>query len=216
METSPNEVRTQETAADLTGLYAALSTFQSELKPMERTVEVNAGTYKFKYTPLDEIMKNIYPLLGKNGLAVRHELNAGGIECVLTHKTGTELRSGAVQVGRSGDMKNIGGQITYARRYTLTMLLGIASEEDTDAKDLKVPEGKQTVKDAAQTLDVSVQIAALETCTTLTMLKKTWAGFKPEYRNNMEVFKKKEEIKSILEKEAEEVEDGETIQTLPD
>jgi len=209
MEQSPTITTT---APDMAGLFAALSAFQMELKPMERTVEVNAGSYKFKYTPLDEIMKNIYPLLGKNGLAVRHELNQGGIECVLSHKSGAELRSGAVQVGRSGDMKNIGGQITYARRYTLTMLLGIASEEDTDAKDLKVPEGKQTVKEAAQSLDVTEQLAALEKCMSLPDLKKTWAGMKPEYRNNMEVFKKKEEIKAILDKEAEEVESGKTIQ----
>ena len=209
MEQSPTIT---PTAPDMAGLFGALSAFQMELKPMERTVEVNAGSYKFKYTPLDEIMKNIYPLLGKNGLAVRHELNEKGIECVLSHKGGAELRSGAVQVGRTGDMKNIGGQITYARRYTLTMLLGIASEEDTDAKDLKVPEAKQSVKEAAQSLDVTEQLAALEKCMSLPDLKKTWAAMKPEYRNNMEVFKKKEEIKAILDKEAEEVESGKTIQ----
>ena len=31
-------------------------------------------------------------------------------------------------------MKEVGGQITYARRYTLALVLGIATEEDNDVK----------------------------------------------------------------------------------
>jgi hypothetical protein len=118
--------------------------------------------YKFNYAPLGAIMALINPILAKHGLAVRHELTKDGIECILTHetyqdeqvKTGTsltklasgdqseeffstitqnELRSGAIQIKREGDMKDIGGAITYTRRYTLGIVLGIASDEDLDA-----------------------------------------------------------------------------------
>lgn len=43
------------------------------------------------------------------------------------------IRSMPIKVKREGDMKGIGGDSTYARRYTLGEVLGIASEDDNDA-----------------------------------------------------------------------------------
>ena len=144
-------------------IFAALSALQGELKSVKRTKEVNFQTktgqiVNFWYAPLDEIMDYLYPLLGKHGLAVRHELSEKGVECVLTHETAGveyenevikksadgaietqiagqkhgELRSGIMKIKQDGDMKDLGGQITYARRYTLALVLGVATEEDTD------------------------------------------------------------------------------------
>lgn len=45
-----------------------------------------------------------------------------------------ELRSGIIPATKTGDMKDVGSAITYARRYSLTMLLGISSEEDKDVQ----------------------------------------------------------------------------------
>lgn len=42
------------------------------------------------------------------------------------------IRSMPITVRRAGDMKDIGTDSTYARRYTLAEVLGIASDEDTD------------------------------------------------------------------------------------
>jgi hypothetical protein len=149
-------------------IYAALSAFQGELRPMAKTGEVEFATaggqkVNFKYTPLGEIMATIYPLLAKHGLAVRHEIVEKGVEAILTHETykkgnavgmeekqlqptehtvstnyireiDNELRSGLVRISSGGKMKDTGAEITYARRYTLTMLLGISSEDDKDAE----------------------------------------------------------------------------------
>lgn len=185
-------------------VYAALSAFQGELKPLEKTGHVNFKTnagkeVDFKYTPLSEIMTAIYPLLAKHGLSVRHEIVRGGalgtkegIEAILTHETteekestgeevtdklgkvesghgtpvdGTrellertttktptfrttnELRSGVVFITQGSDMKDVGAAITYARRYTLTMLLGISTEEDKDAELLE-----QSAQNAVQSM----------------------------------------------------------------
>ena len=148
-------------------IYEALSALQGELKPLKKNAKVEfptqkGGDVKFEYTTLDKIMEYLYPLLGKHGLSVRHEVNTEGVQAILTHNTykvtevkkttsrdfegaakeevvETELReenvirSGVVKIASGGDMKDVGSAITYARRYTLTMLFGIASEEDTDA-----------------------------------------------------------------------------------
>jgi len=149
-------------------IFEALSALQGELKSVKRTKEVKFKTREgrdvnFWFAPLDEIMDYLYPLLGKHGLSVRHELSEKGVECVLTHETylqelsvleiitetptgerkreikqqfttRNELRSGVLKIKTEGDMKDVGGQITYARRYTLALVLGIATEEDNDVK----------------------------------------------------------------------------------
>lgn len=162
-------------------IYAALSAFQGELKPMAKSGHVEfptkngTSTVKFDYTPLGEIMTTIYPLLAKHGLSVRHEIAEKGVEAILTHETAQEdskkvavtkannsddhdretyapvftnqIRSGVVKVGQGGEMKDVGAAITYARRYTLTMVLGISSEDDKDAELLE-----QSKENAVQTV----------------------------------------------------------------
>ncbi len=168
---------------DHKNIFAALSAFQGELKPMAKSGHVefatkSGGTLKFDYTPLGEIMSTIYPLLAKHGLSVRHEVTTAGVEAILTHetysiigvtsgeiekdfqpgeiivkkepmaiKTLNEIRSGIVKVGQASEMKEVGAAITYARRYTLTMVLGISSEDDKDAALLE-----ESAQNAVQTV----------------------------------------------------------------
>lgn len=191
-EQQPEKVRIEGTKRiEHKNIYAALSAFQGELKPMDKTGKVEYSTksgngkVEFKYTPLGEIMKTIYPLLARHGLAVRHEVRQGDdkqhyIEAILTHetyiegqevatetytpvndvahtvdlrerkfitKTHGELRSGPIKISWGTDMKDTGAAMTYARRYSITMLLGISSEDDLDAELLE-----QSAKNAIQTV----------------------------------------------------------------
>jgi hypothetical protein len=52
------------------------------------------------------------------------------------------LRSMPIKVKREGDMKTIGGDSTYARRYTLAEVLGVASEDDNDIGQEQARTGK--------------------------------------------------------------------------
>lgn len=118
----------------------------------------------FEYTTLGQTVEVINPLLGRHGLAFAHELSEKGIECVLTHETTEEklekvretklvkeqtediksdydivvygeIRSGVLPLDLTkADMKEVGAQITYGRRYTLGLVLGLATEEDKDAE----------------------------------------------------------------------------------
>jgi hypothetical protein len=169
-----------ETAVKHDNIYAALSAFQGELKPIARTGTVEfptskGGMVKFNYTPLSEIMLAIYPLLAKHGLSVRHEIvkdeAKDAVIAIVTHETffterdevkktsletGTpeiisqlrsinQIKSGPVRIAQGGEMKDTGAAITYARRYSLTMALGISSEDDKDAELLE-----QSAKNAIQ------------------------------------------------------------------
>lgn len=169
VEKQAEKVRIEQSKIKHDNIYSALSAFQGELKPMAKSGHVEfptqKGTVKFDYTPLGEIMTNIYPLLAKHGLSVRHEVTKEGVEAILVHETykyvppalalageaegstireiaGSgytqgEIRSGIVPIKTGGEMKDTGAALTYARRYTLTMVLGIASEDDKDVELLE-------------------------------------------------------------------------------
>lgn len=202
-----------EKKAEHKNIYAALSAFQGELKPMAKNgvveFQTRAGaTLKFNYTPLGDIMASIYPILAKHGLSIRHEVTEKGVEAILSHETYTEesvigvetvekkphmeevglidrsytirikneIRSGMVKISQGGEMKDTGAAITYARRYTLTMVLGISSEEDKDAELLE-----QTAKNAMMNV---MQMASmkLENAKTEADIKKVKDGFEKDLK----------------------------------
>jgi hypothetical protein len=124
----------------------------------------------FMYAPLDEFLDVVRPLTSKNGIAITWEEGKDGLVCALYHETykkeihnllktkqiidGVEqetyevtyletgvIRSMPIKVKREGDMKGVGGDSTYARRYTLGEVLGIAADEDTDVEILEARAG---------------------------------------------------------------------------
>lgn len=148
-------------------IYAALSGFQEDLKPIDKDgkVKFKAGNseVEFSYATLGNTMKSIAPLLGKHGLSVHWVMHEDGIECIAMHETSERIQnpvvntskseedgsiitkngvevlysnmvsSGKVPVEKKTDMKEVGAQITYARRYTLGLVLGIVTDDDKDA-----------------------------------------------------------------------------------
>lgn len=130
-------------------LYAALAAVQAELPSVPKNKTADAGPYTYKYADLADINDAIMPLLGKNGLAFtafpQHRDGKFGLSYHLTHASGA-LLSGFFELDDSGGMQKIGGRITYARRYCLSAVTGIASEEDTDAQGTDPPAAEKAAK----------------------------------------------------------------------
>lgn len=130
---------------------------------------------KFMYASLDDVLDVVRPLTSKHGLSFTwQEAAEGKIQCVLYHETYANgevstvekgddplqkdarvttttqeknvIRSMPVTVARSGAMRTIGDNSTYARRYTLCEVLGVASEEDKDA-----PVAEESAQNASKT-----------------------------------------------------------------
>lgn len=130
---------TETTAA----LAAALAKVQAELPKVERdrTVEVqqkNGGTYSYSYVTLANLSDAILPLLARHGLAFTALPGAGsdGKMCLryhLLHDSGEAL-SGEFPISGEGGIQMIGGRITYARRYCLAALVGVAADEDDESR----------------------------------------------------------------------------------
>jgi len=141
-------------------LIKALADFQSECPPFIKNID----GFKYKYTALPEIIKEITPLLRTHGLMVYQQSVTRedyiGVRTVLNHiETGQELISELVmplsELNGMNLYQSAGSAITYIRRYDLSNLLGLLSEKDDDGgsgktakripvKTVATPEPKKT------------------------------------------------------------------------
>ncbi len=117
-------------------LAAALAAAQGEFPAIPKSQVVDAGTYTYRYADLADVLAAVRPALTKHGLAVSQPLQAGAtlmLETMLLHKSGQWL-SGSYEIQRHPKPQEQGSAITYARRYAIAAILGIAAEEDDDGK----------------------------------------------------------------------------------
>ena len=119
-------------------LATALSVAQGEMKG----VDFNAVNpfLKNKYADLGALIESAKPILAKNGLSVSQlpfgESAKVGVTTILLHTSGQWMSTDVSllisdEKGKSG-AQVAGSIITYLRRYSLSSILGMYSEEDDD------------------------------------------------------------------------------------
>jgi hypothetical protein len=124
----------ETTLAPNAELFAALADLQAEYpkvaKGQTAQVKSDKGNYSYDYSDLASCSEVIMPLLGKHGLAfiARPTRNGEGdfvLAYSLVHKSGAR-EDGDYPLPSSGTAQSIGSAITYARRYSLCAITGIA------------------------------------------------------------------------------------------
>jgi len=141
--------------------FEALSAFQAELKPVKKTkaVKNKDGTIRYHYATFDDIVSAIQPLLEKYGLSYHFKTSFDAksvtVDCIVTHREGhSETTSFKAPIEFSGRMLPIqewGSALTYSKRYSLSLALGLATEEDTDMVVEEHPVEKLPEKPPEQT-----------------------------------------------------------------
>ena len=109
--------------------------------PKNATADVptkNGGKYSYSYVTLDSLIAKTLPILNEHGIAITQapEYIEGfglGLRTTLTHASGETVSSVMPIMHAGHSMQDLGGAITYARRYAWASVLGIASEHDDDA-----------------------------------------------------------------------------------
>jgi len=127
-------------------LAKAQGQFTSPKKDIEVTVRMkNGGQYSFKYADLAAIWNVVRKPLSENGLAVIQPLVQRGdgvfVRTILAHEAGEVIRQELFAGNVNQDIKDLGGKITYVRRYCLSSMLGIASEDDVDSNGQAAGDG---------------------------------------------------------------------------
>ena len=119
-----------KTSEQISKLAAALAAAQGM---MENAVmnRVNPH-FKSKYADLAAIFDAARKPLSANGLAIVQTIGDGVLHTRLLHTSGQWIAS-EHPLPMSGRPQEIGSALTYARRYSLSALIGIAADEDDDA-----------------------------------------------------------------------------------
>ena len=116
----------------------ALSAAQIEFPAIPRTetvqVKTERGSYTFSYAPLEAILSATKPILARHGLAVIQDMGDKGVSTIILHSSGQWLQLAPVKINeRDGEnAQATGSRLTYARRYSYTMALNLATDQDDD------------------------------------------------------------------------------------
>lgn len=135
-------------------LFEAWAKAQAEFKTVKATSRVAFKNVDFKFAPLSDILAAVRPALNKYGLTLTQQTkhipfgNANGVKIVTTllHESGVSYNIESVPVFYNvNDIKNLGAQVTYLRRYEVKTLLGI--EADSEELDMdNVPNHSQSAQ----------------------------------------------------------------------
>lgn len=115
-------------------LYAALAAAQADMGPALKD-SVNPA-FKSKYADLASVMAACLPALNAHGIAViqppyQDEAGQRFVKTVLVHgETGESAECAVPLIVAKNDMQGYGSAVTYARRYGLMSMAGIAPEDD--------------------------------------------------------------------------------------
>jgi len=129
-------------------LASALAGFHEHLPSVRKgntaKVEGTRGSYSYDYADLADVSDAILPALANVGLTwlTRPDTGEDGtinLHYSLIHGASGESIAGAVAVGRKGDRwQDLGSALTYARRYMLVSVTGVApGGDDNDGADAR-------------------------------------------------------------------------------
>ena len=132
-------------------LAAALAKAQAELVNPEKTLTATIrsgrpgeGERSFRYAPLSSGLDIVRKTLGRHEIAtvqttaVDEAAGRVNLTTMLAHASGEWIASDwpVCPVAELASPQRMGAALTYARRYALFTLVGIAGEDDQDAPDL--------------------------------------------------------------------------------
>jgi len=133
----------------IANLAQALCDFQGEITNPKNTAK--NPFFKSNYCPLNEVINSTRPILSKHGLSVLQSPSGDGEHIIITtllmHSSG-EWIEGDPLVLKADKVtaQGAGSAISYGRRYALSAVLGISSDEEDDGNHASGNNDKQQTK----------------------------------------------------------------------
>lgn len=153
--------------------FEALARFQDEcpviVKAKTAKIKTRSGSdYAYNYAPLEQIAKEIRPVLRRHGLSysftTQQSQHAKVLEvvCILRHVDGHEERAlfpvPTESEAAMSPAQRVGAALTYGRRQALVSVLGLTTaDEDDDAPDR--PTGQVITPDQIEVLNNLIETA---------------------------------------------------------
>ncbi|MEM4359749.1 MAG: ERF family protein [Candidatus Bilamarchaeaceae archaeon] len=114
-------------------VYSALLQARAKFDRIKK--EETNSYFNSKYATLDRVLEAVTPGLSEARLLLTHDvLQRDGalllVTTLLHPDSGTKIETQLPLFFKAGDMQSLGSAITYARRYSILLLLGLATEDD--------------------------------------------------------------------------------------
>lgn len=132
-----------EMSKEVSKILPALIKTQQEIPPMSK--DKKNPHAQSEYLTLDKINETVLPIANKNDILVTQlpvertddGVQSIGVDTLLMHKSGEYVLYPAVYYqfekgGRMNMTQSVGSIITYSKRYALTSIFGISTNEDND------------------------------------------------------------------------------------
>ena len=125
-------MRTSDTIAEVA---SALADATAQLENISKAHKATAGKARYTYANIADVLRTVRPALASKGLAIVQGQDITDEQVVvvtrLVHRSGEWMETDCrVPVDRQGGIQGTGSALTYARRYAVLGLLGIAAEDD--------------------------------------------------------------------------------------
>ncbi len=139
-------------------LSKALISFSADFQKASLKADAKNPHLRNNYVSLDGLLNTIRPILTKNKLSVSQDLAGEYLITTLMHESG-QFKGSAMIFNPMSDnrgtnnLQQIGGGITYAKRYALAALLAISTDVDDDAQSMA---GKKIAPAKKQALPVGM------------------------------------------------------------
>ncbi len=158
----------QHCSSSVGALAAALAKAQVQIANAEKSLTATIvspfpreGSRTFRYAPLSSGLDLVRKCLGQHEIAtvqattIDRESGLIKLTTTLVHASGEWVSSDwpVCPLSETAAPHRLGAALTYARRYALFTLVGIAGEDDLDAPDLPAADGSLTSQAAAQRPD---------------------------------------------------------------
>ena len=184
----------------------AIKAYVKAQKAMGAVIKNAANPHlKSKYADLGSVLNACAEALHSNGFAIiqpcgKNEHGAF-VETVLAHESGGTFSSKVYLVIGKQDMQGVGSAITYARRYGLLGMAGLAPEDD-DGEATKAPkqQAKPVEKTPVADQAISSAIDYLAEAESLLDLKTRWDNLPTAVKTDARVIAEKEGNKARLSK----------------
>jgi hypothetical protein len=143
---------------NIADLILAMVNFNLEFQNTKLIKDGKNEHLRNKYLTLDNILNTVRPILTKNGLVIIQALAGDYLVTTIYHVSGQYIQTDMPFHPMSGNkgtnaLQELGGGITYAKRYAISAMLGISVDADDDAQSSKIKPQELKAKKKVNTID---------------------------------------------------------------
>ena len=129
----------QQTSENIGEIITALVKFQTKFQNVKLEKDKKNEHLKNKYVSFDNILHTCRPLLSECGLVVVQAMAGDYLVTTIYHTSGQYISANfpfSPMQGNKGtnSLQDLGGGITYAKRYQFSAMLNISVDVDDDAQ----------------------------------------------------------------------------------